>query len=80
MVLQRTRRTVLPYRVFVDQIGMRAYDAGGVYIEVAEFRRSSGIWKVIPLTAPLPYSLDMRPQIEQVMADALLHWVKARLE
>ncbi len=79
LVLARRWRRWPPFRRFEHQIGVRAYDAGSVVIEVAEFRRSGQVWKVTPLSPPLTYTIEDREAIETAIADALLAWAEGRL-
>ena len=81
LVLTRTTRQIIPvYQVEVRQVGVRAFEAGPVYIEVAEFRRRGNVWKVVPLQVPQVYAPENLEAIQEMIANGLLLWMQREIE
>lgn len=81
LVLTRTHRQIIPaYQVEVRQVGVRAFEAGQVYIEVATFTRRGNVWKVAPLQPPLIYAPENQAAIQAMIASGLLAWMQRALD
>lgn len=81
IVLTRTQRQIIPsYRSEVHQVGVRAFETGQVYIEVATFVKLGRVWKVSPLHMPLAYTPENQTAIQSMIATALLAWVERELQ
>ncbi len=81
LVLTRTHRQIIPaYVVEVRQVGVRAFEAGQVYIEVATFTRRGNVWKVAPLQPPLAYAPENQAAIQTMIMEGLLAWLQRALE
>lgn len=80
IVLRRVEKRLLSFSPAREhQIGVRAYDAGAVYIEVADYRREGSAWHVTPVRMPAAYYPERHQAMQEFIAGCLLAWAKARI-
>lgn len=81
IVLSRTTRRIIPnYRVETRQVGVRAFETGQVYVEVATFVKHGRVWKISPLHMPLAYTPENQTAIQTMIGTALLTWVERAMQ